>query len=237
MFRALPRLAVRAGARSVRGITHCTLDVDEARALGRFAHEASKRMPATSQMRAAGLNAITDRMLQQPGVDAGEVEVRARAAYDAANESGTKEHKMAAQRNLCSALLAGRPALHPEGILVGIQALDSARELLGVCHPSTVALMCTISVALMRSGDIAAAEPLLRESAVRCAELWGTVHPETLAANRLHAEALTARGTLREAATVLRASTRPPPARASNCSNLPHPHPRTSLALQPSSSP
>jgi hypothetical protein len=136
--------------------------VDEARALGRFAHEASKRMPATSQMRAAGLNAITDRMLQQPGVDAGEVEVRARAAYDAANESGTKEHKMAAQRNLCSALLAGRPALHPEGILVGIQALDSARELLGVCHPSTVALMCTISVALMRSGDIAAAEPLLR---------------------------------------------------------------------------
>lgn len=146
-----------------RSITTVTLDVDEARALGRFAAEvASKRPPAQEMlMRAASLNAITGRMLQQRGADAGEVETRARAAYAAATESGDMQHKMTAQRNLCSALLAGRPALHPEAINVGISALASSRALLGACHPSTVALIREMSVAVMRSGDVVAAEPLL----------------------------------------------------------------------------
>ena len=102
-------------------------------------------------------------------------------------------------------MVLSRQARLAEAVELGMQAVQDSRTVLGARHPSTVSLLRELSVIFFKDGDMSAAEPLLREAAQSCTDLWGEVHEETLAANMLLGKALAARGKLQQAVPILRA--------------------------------
>lgn len=115
-----------------------------------------------------------------------------------------KFHLLKAQRNMM-VVLAGKSQLD-EAIELGQRTLDGFHGLLGPLHPMTVALLRELSVIVLSSGDLPAAEPLLREAAERCVELFGEVHPDSLTSHMLLGQLLATCGQLVEAGTRFRAN-------------------------------
>ena len=190
--------------------TYAIVDVDKSVAVRRFAHDLVKHDDQhiewrTKHVKVLRANAKVEQAIKS-GTSIEEAEGDARAAHAAASASGTFALSLVtAQRNLFK-ILSQQPAKRAEAVELGMRALDTTRSVVGPRHPTTVAILRDLGATIVESGDMQAAEPLLREAASACADVYGDVHEETLAANTALGQSLIARRNLRDAVPVLRAN-------------------------------
>lgn len=137
------------------------------------------------------------------------------AALDVASTAEQEHPNKTPPLHLLSALrnhmvvLAGLGE-HESAIESGEQALEGFRELLGSSHPATVSLLRELSVVLLNRAQVSRefdeVEPLLREAAERCDDLFGEVNAETLSAKMLLGQCIAAQGQLGKAKALFRSN-------------------------------
>ena len=153
-------------------------------------------------------NTVTRILNEQEASSSRSIEGKASSALLLASthsaEGLPKIHLLKAQRNMMVVLAS--KSLHKEAIEIGQESWYGFRSLLGPLHPSTVALLRELSVIVLSSGDLVLAEPLLREAAEHCVELFGDVHPDSLTSHMLLGQLLATRGQLAEACARFRAN-------------------------------
>lgn len=117
-------------------------------------------------------------------------------------------HLLSAQRNHM-VVLAGLGE-HNDAIAMGEEALLGFRELLGSSHPTTVSVLRELSVIVLNRAHVSRefdeVEPLLREAATRCEDLFGEVNGETLSARMLLGQCIAAQGQLSGAKSLFRSN-------------------------------
>ena len=116
-------------------------------------------------------------------------------------------HLLSAQRNHM-VVLAGLGE-HNDAIAMGEEALLGFRELLGSSHP-LLSPSCASSPSSCSSRHVSRefdeVEPLLREAATRCEDLFGEVNGETLSARMLLGQCIAAQGQLSGAKSLFRSN-------------------------------